>query len=153
MAINVFGYDKGIYPLHISAAFENIPRTNLLLIEKGGVQHYTWINDINRLVHSQSKHKGQKYFCERCLHCFTREYLLAQHKLDCKGVNGSPMRPRMPVEDQNILKFINHHKQLKAPYIIYADFGALTTKIEGAEIDSAKSNTKTTQHHETCGFG
>jgi hypothetical protein len=147
MAINVLVYDKGIYSLRISAASENIPRTNLLLIEKGGVQHYTWIKDVNRLLHSQSKNKGRKYFC------FTREDLLAQHKLNCKGVNGSPMRTRMPEEDQKILKFINHHKKLKAPYIINADFEALTTKIEGAELDPAKSNTQKTQHHETCGFG
>jgi hypothetical protein len=123
------------------------------LIEKGGVQHYTWIKDLNRLLHSQSKYEGRKYFCERCLHCFTREDLLAQHKPDYKGVNGCPMSTRMPAEDQKILKFINHHKQLKAPYIIYADFEALTTKIEGTELDPAKSNTQKTQHHETCGFG
>jgi hypothetical protein len=91
----------------------------------------------------------QSYFCERCLHCITREDLLAQLKLDCKGVNGSAMRTRMPEEDQNILKFINHHKQLNAPYVIYADFEAFTTKIEGAELDPAKSNTQKTQHHET----
>jgi hypothetical protein len=59
----------------------------------------------------------------------------------------------MPEEYQKILNFINHHKQLKAPYIIYADFEVLTTKIEGAELDPAKSNTRKTQHHETCGFG
>jgi hypothetical protein len=59
----------------------------------------------------------------------------------------------MPAENQKILKFINHHRQLKAPYIIYADFEALTTKIEGAELDPAKSNTQKSQHHETCGFG
>jgi hypothetical protein len=43
MAINVFGYDKDVYPLHIGAASKHIPRMNLLLIEKGRVQHYTWI--------------------------------------------------------------------------------------------------------------
>jgi hypothetical protein len=43
LAINVFGYDKSIYPLHISEAPAHIPRVNLLLIEKGEVQHYTWI--------------------------------------------------------------------------------------------------------------
>jgi hypothetical protein len=103
MAINVFGYDKGIYAPPKSAASENIPRTNLLLIEKGGVQHYMWIKALNRLLYNQSKHKEWKYFCERCLHCFTREDLLAQLKLDCKGVNGRPMRTRIPEEDQKIL--------------------------------------------------
>jgi hypothetical protein len=58
----------------------------------------------------------------------------------------------MPAEDQKILKFINYHKQLKAPCIIYADFEALTTKIEGVELDPANNNSQKTQHHETCGF-
>jgi len=153
MAINVFGYDKGVYPLRVSDAPDYIKRTSLLLIEKDGVQHYTWIKDLNRLLHSQSKYEGRKHFCERCLHCFTREDLLAKHRPDCKGISGVPMRTRMPTEDQKILRFVNHHKQLKVPYIIYADFEALTAKIEGAELDPTKSNTQKTQHHEACGFG
>ncbi|XP_064629257.1 uncharacterized protein LOC135488549 [Lineus longissimus] len=153
LAINVFGYDNGVYPLRVSEAPAYLQRTNLLLVEKGERQHYTWIKDLDRLLHDQSKHKERKHFCERCLHCFTRSDLLEGHKPDCKGIDGRPMRTRMPAEDQKMLRFVNHHKQLKAPYIIYADFEALTTKIEGAEFDPAKSNTQKTQHHETCGFG
>ena len=36
----------------------------------------------------------------------------------------------MPEEGKNKLAFQNHHKQLPAPFIIYADFEALIIKIE-----------------------
>jgi hypothetical protein len=45
----------------------------------------------------------------------------------------------MPAEDQKILKFIDHHKQLKSPYIVYTDFAALTTKIEGTKLDRPRA--------------
>ena len=49
----------------------------------------------------------------------------------------------MPEEkdDRNKLVFQNYYKQLPAPYIIFADSEALTTKIEGPELDPTQSNT------------
>ena len=128
-----------------------MPRINLLLIEKAGKFHYTWIKDLNRLLHDQSKHKERKYFCERCLHGYTREDLLEAHKPECRGIGQTAVRVEMP-EGKNKLAFLNHHKQLPAPYIIYADFEALTTKVEGPELDPTKSNTQRTQHHEACSY-
>ena len=58
----------------------------------------------------------------------------------------------MPEEGKNKLASQNHHKQLPAPYIIYADFEALTTKVEGPELDPTKSNTQRTQYHEACSY-
>ena len=58
----------------------------------------------------------------------------------------------MPEEGKNKLKFQNYHKQMPVPFVIYADFESLTTKIEGPELDPSKSNTQNTQHHETCGY-
>ena len=58
----------------------------------------------------------------------------------------------MPKEGENKLAFQNYHKQLPASYIIYADFKALTAKVEGPEPDPAKSNTQRTQHHEACSY-
>jgi hypothetical protein len=41
---------------------------------------------------------------------------------------------------------------MSAPYIIYADFEALTTKVEGPELDPTRSNTQRTQRHEACSY-
>ena len=153
LAINVFGWDKAVIVHRLSKQLEDIPRINLLLIEKAGKFHYTWIKNLNRLLNNQSKNTNRKHFCERCLHGYIREDLLEAHKSDCRGIGQTAVRVEMPEEGKNRLTFQNHHKQLPAPYIIYADFESLTTKIEGAELDPTKSNTsKKTQHHEACSY-
>ena len=146
LAINVFGWDKGVIVHRLSKQPEDMPRTNLLLIEKTGKFHYTWIKNLNRLLYDQSKHRAKKYFCERCLYGYKREDLLEAHRPECKGIGQTAVRVEMPEEGKNKLTFQNHHKQLPAPYIIYADFEALTTKVEGPELDPNKSNTQRTQH-------
>ncbi|KAK3800107.1 hypothetical protein RRG08_015073 [Elysia crispata] len=152
LAINVFGWDKGVIVHHLSKQPEEEARINLLLIEKAGKFHYTWIKDLNRLLYDQSKHRERKHFCERCLHGYSREDLLGAHRRQCKGIGQTAVRVEMPEEGKNKFTFQNHHKQLPAPYIIYADFEALTTKVEGPELDPTKSNTRRTQHHEACSY-
>ena len=110
------------------------------------------VKDLNRLLYDQSKHEHCKHFCERCLHSYTRKDLLEAHKPQCKGIGQTAVRVEMLEEDKNKLTFQNYHKQLPAPYIIYADFEAVTTKIDGAQPDPTKSNTQKTQHHEACSY-
>ena len=150
LAINVFGWDKGVIVHRLSKQPEEEVRINLLLVEKAGKFHYTWIKNLNRLLYDQSKHREKKYFCERCLHGYFREDLLEAHRQECKGIGQTAVRVEMPQEGK--LTFQNHHKQLPAPHVIYADFEALTTKVEGPELDPTKSNTQRTQHHEACSY-
>jgi len=152
LAINVFGWEKGIIVHHISKQPGSMPRINLLLIEEAGKFHYTWIKDLNRLLHDQSKHDGRKHFCERCLHGYSREDLLEAHKPDCQGIGKTAVRVEMPEEGKNKLTFQNFYKKFPAPYIIYADFEALTVRIEGPELNPDQSNTRNTQHHEACSY-
>ena len=152
LAINVFGWDKGVIVHHISNQPEDMPRTNLLLIEKAGKFHYTWIKNLSRLLYDQSKHREKKHFCERCLHGYSRGDLLENHKPECQGIGQTAVRVEMPEEGKNNLTFQNNHRQLPAPYIIYADFEALTTKLAGPELNPTMSNTQKTQHHKTCSY-
>ena len=96
LAINVFGWDKGVIVHHISKQPEDIPRINLLLIEKAGKFHYTWIKNLNRLLYDQNKHREQKHFCERCLHGYKREDLLEAHRPECKGIGQTAVRASSP---------------------------------------------------------
>lgn len=59
----------------------------------------------------------------------------------------------MPDKDKNILKFNNFHKQQPVPFVIYADFEAITEKISGCQLNDDKSNTNAYQKHTDCGFG
>ena len=144
LAINVFDWDKRVTVNRLSTQSDGMPRINLLLIEKAGKHHFTWTKDLNRLLYDQSKHRERKHFCERCLHGYTREDLLEAHRPDCRGIGQTAVRVEMPEEGQNKLIFQNHHKQLPAPFIIYEDFQALTTKVEGPELDPTKSNIQRT---------
>ncbi|GFR66063.1 hypothetical protein ElyMa_005547700 [Elysia marginata] len=152
LAINVFGWQKGVIVYHISKQHEVLRRINVLLIEEAEKFHYTWITDLDRLLYDQNNHREKTYFCERCLHGYTNEALLEKHKPACRGIGQTAVRVEMPEEGKNKLTFQNHHRQLPAPYIIYADFEALTTKIEGPELDPDQSNTQQTHHHEACSW-
>ena len=63
------------------------------------------------------------------------------------------MRVDMPEEGKNKLNVKNYHNQMSAPFVIYADFEALTRRVDGPELDPSKWNTQKTQHHEACGWG
>ena len=94
-----------------------------------------------------------------CLQCFSSERILANHVKNCLTINGN-QAINMPKKGENILKFNNFHKQLPVPFVIYADFEAITKKVQGCkqsdEMEKEKekrSYTKAYQTHEDCGCG
>lgn len=56
-------------------------------------------------------------------------------------------------KDNNILKFNNFHKQMPAPFVIYADFEAITEKVKGSEPNIDKPYTETYKKHKDFGQG
>ena len=78
-AINVFGWDdqkKNVIIYYISKQPTTLKRINLMLIERNGNRHYTWIKNFNRMLFDQTKYEGRKYFCETCLYGYSKESLL-----------------------------------------------------------------------------
>ena len=155
--INVFGYEKGQpFPIHISKeTFED--QMNLLLITEDEKKHYVLIKDFNKFMYNQSKHKERKHFCMYCLQCFSSERILANHVNNCLTINGA-QAINIPKQGENLLKFNNFHKQLPVPFVIYADFEAITKKVQGCkqseEMENEKnkgSYTEAYQTHEDCG--
>ena len=59
----------------------------------------------------------------------------------------------MPKKGENILKFNNFHKQLPVPFVICADFEAITKKVQGCGRNDNKLYTEAYQPHEDCGYG
>jgi len=120
-------------------------------LKKTFIHHYVLIKDFNKFMYNQTKHKERKHFCLYCLQCFSSERILMNHKENCIQVNGE-QAIEMPNKD-NILKFTNHHKQLPVPFVIYADFEAITKKVQGCRQNNNKSYTEAYQTHEDCGYG
>ena len=156
LAINVFGWENNCVIVHRKSEKEaNVPQINLMLIESGIIQHYCYVKRVSALLFDQTKNSNAKHYCMLCLTGFSRADLLENHKKYCNGVNGRPTRIEMPEEGKNTLSFQNHHKQMKVPYVIYADFEALVRKIPGCERgpeSKQKSYTEKTEWLEACGF-
>ena len=150
--INVFGYEeKQPYPIYISKErYED--HMELLLITKDENKHYVLIKDFNKFMFAQTKHEHRKHLCMHCLQCFSSERVLNDHKDNCIQVNGT-QAVKMPTKDNNTLKFNNFHKQQPVPFVIYADFEALTEKIQGCQPNNDKSYTEAYQKHTDCGYG
>ena len=121
-------------------------------LEKTFIHHYVLIKDFNKLMYNQTKHKESKHFCMYCLQCFSSERILIKHKDNCIQVNGE-QAVKMPDKDNNLLKFNNFHKQQAVPFVIYADFEAITEKVQGCMPSDGKSYTEAYQKHKDCGYG
>ena len=150
--INVFGYeDRQPYPIYVcKEKYED--HMELLLVTKDENKHYVLIKDFNKFMYNQTKHKERKHFCMHCLQCFSSGRVLNNHKENCIQVNGT-QAIRMPNKYNNILKFNNFHKQQPVPFVIYADFEAITEKVQGCQPDGNKSYTEAYQRHTDCGYG
>ena len=152
ISVNVFGYDPEhwIYPLRITKA-EHQNHVDLLYIVDKDNYHYCLIKNFNGLMHRHNKHNSKKFFCKFCLHAFSREELLQEHLPDCMSLNGV-QKTSLPEPGDNNLHFENHHKGLKVPFVIYADFESITQPIEQAERDPSQSYTDGYQVHIPCGY-
>ena len=130
--IDVFGYEsKQPFPIHISKeTFKD--QMNLLLITEDEKKHYVLIKNFNAFMYNQTKHKNKKHFCMYCMQCFSSERILANHVNNCLMINGNHAI-NMPKKGENILRFNNFHKQLPVPFVIYADFEAITKKVQGCK--------------------
>ena len=53
---------------------------------------------------------------------------------------------------ENILKFKNHFSQQRVAFVIYADFEAITKKVQGCRPNYNKSYTVAYQTHKDCGY-
>ena len=150
--INVVSYcNKEIFPIY-SSQERNKDELNLLLLTKTEGCHYILIKDFDTFMHNITKHSGKKYFCMFCLQHFSSERILTDHKENCIIINGT-QGITMPTKRNNILKFNGFNKQLPVPFVIYADFEAITEKIDSCQCNDNKSYTEAYQNHLDCGYG
>lgn len=150
ISVNVFGYEqKELFPVYITKEKKE-NHVNLLLIANNETRHYCLIRNLNRLLSSLTKKKAQKYFCEYCLHGFIREDLLLDHEPHCS--KHGPQKIKLPNEDNDVLYFLDVQKQLKVPFVIYADFESYLVKCDQQPLNPSILFTQKTQEHKPSGF-
>ena len=149
ISINVYGLDEkeNVYPLKVCDEVK-IDHRDILLVENDESWHYVYIKSFEKLVRKQkTSHHGTVEVCRKCFTHFDNQYKPAQEKLlihheYCKL--NKPMRIELPVDDP-ILKFKHVERQIRVPYVVYADFEAILHPVDN-------STTGIYQTHEPMSF-
>ncbi|KAB0801617.1 hypothetical protein PPYR_03803 [Photinus pyralis] len=166
ISINVYGVEKILKdgttsyeivgPLYYSK-LKKQHYINLLYISNDmGNQHYCLIKDFSKLVSKQlSNSNGKKIFCDACIHYFRTENALKRHtERDCNQVYTKLPSTNPKVDKtgnicpENILTFNNYHKQIRHPFVVYADFESMIVPIQTVEPNPLQSFSIQTQKHE-----
>ena len=96
---------------------------NLLMVSEDGINHYTAIKSLSRLLKSSNtKHRCKQHFCMNCLQGFMQESSKDQHQVYCE--NNESVRVEMPKQGSTI-EFKDGQNQFKVPFIMYADFESI----------------------------
>ncbi|MGH9021455.1 MAG: hypothetical protein ACRDV0_10690 [Acidimicrobiales bacterium] len=122
--------------------------------------HYCWISDLSRLVSSQiSKDHAKLYFCDGCLIYFKSQSSLILHQShDCKHTYSLTPSEGLKVDKfgksvpENILKFDSIEKQMRVPFVVYADFESVLKPVETVEPNPQNSYTLKSLKHEPYSF-
>ncbi|XP_077260494.1 uncharacterized protein LOC143896465 [Temnothorax americanus] len=154
ISINVYAIEgektPNVLPIRLTD-LKKEKHVNLLYVQDprdDNVGHFAWIKNLSRLVSSQlSRYDGRKYFCDRCLHYFHSSEKLEAHGVDCREINNCAIR--LPSEDDKWLRFKNHSRKERLPFVVYAD---LECTLEKTDADPTTS-TYTSQHHRVFSIG
>ncbi|KAK3742158.1 hypothetical protein QZH41_020479, partial [Actinostola sp. cb2023] len=103
ISVSVFGFEEQeLFPLYITKDKKEL-HVNLLLYSQDTRRHYCLIRNLDRLLHSLSRHHGRMYHCNYCMHGFVRQDLLDDHEPHC-GRHG-PQKIKLPDEDHTTLQY------------------------------------------------
>jgi hypothetical protein len=151
LSINVFALDGiDIVPLKITSHRGRLHHVNLLLLQNEKTSHYCLIHDLNKFLSRTKSHANKHFFCCYCLTGYTRSDLLQDHIPYC-SIHGA-QRVKLPEPEDNILKFQEFDRQLRVPFVIYADFETLNKKIHSCAPDPSRSSTTHDTLLEPCSF-
>jgi hypothetical protein len=139
ISFNVYSFfddeGRGRYPVYLSKISQE--HAVDLLFWNG---HYAWIKYFSGFLADGSAHHGAHFYCKRCLGRFQLHTALQRHLQHCLSVDDCKQVFTMPPEGTK-LRFINVRYQQRFPFIVYADFEALTVP-----CDQLTASAKKQQH-------
>lgn len=69
-SVNVFCFEKELFPLYISQLDQAAKNVDLLYLQENGNSHFCLITDLNRVLGSTKRCKNKYFFCRRCVTWF-----------------------------------------------------------------------------------
>ena len=116
ISINVFGYEDCVYPLRVSKVVDKTA-INLLLISDDEKQHYCLIENMSRLLSSQTGNQQHtSHYCMKCLNPFHSQEALSKHIDYC--YSNEAVKVDMPDEETTI-SFKNIQKSMRMHGNVY----------------------------------
>ena len=151
ISVNVFGYENNqVFPLYISAQ-PFLLHVDLLFLTSNGQSHWCLIENFDRFMSHFRKRKGYAY-CRYCLQGFTSQRVLNNHLQFCSKKDAQYVTyPRKGEDDE--LKFTEVAKQVRVPFVIYADFETFCQTFDTCSPDPETSFTENQLKYEACGYG
>ena len=123
---------------------------NLLFIHEDGINHYTAIKSLSRLLSSSNSNtKCKQHFCTNCLQGFTREFSRDQHQAYCE--DNESIRVEMPLVGSTV-EFKDGQNQFKVPFIMYMDFESILEPIESPNPDPNQPYSQHVNQHVSSGW-
>lgn len=152
ISINLFCYEESeFFPLRITDVRGRRHHINLLLLSNADRKHYFLIANTSRLLSSLTKHDGQRFYCDYCLHRFSEERLLREHVPHCSPYG--EQKTRLPeTAEEKIMCFRNYTLCNKVPFTIYADFESFIVPYHRCDAPPHTSSTATESLHVPSGF-
>ena len=109
---------------------------NLLMVSEDGIQHYTAIKSLSRLLSSKNSNtKRKQHFCMNCLQDFMQESSRDQHQVYCE--DNESVRVEMPKQGSTI-EFKDRQNQFNVPFIIHTDFESILEPMGPQDSGSLK---------------
>lgn len=124
LSINVYAFDKYVYPLLVSKNTVKNPQHEIdLLYYK---QHFYCIRSLSRLIshYAGSQHHQAHHVCRKCLLSYKSKSDLDTHRRCCT-LDGQVLQ--LPPEGTT-KKFSNPSAQYRSDFVIYYDFECLNKK-------------------------
>ncbi|KAK3108933.1 hypothetical protein FSP39_019099 [Pinctada imbricata] len=153
ISVNILGFEEEtIFPLYISTVKEAAHEVDLLYLQNEETSHYCWIKNLNRVLARTKTRKHNHHFCRYCLQGFQQKHTLEKHLRYC-SVNDAQCISMPEQGKDDVLTFKDFHKQMRVPFVIYADFETFAKKTNADLPDPSKSNTTSIVHYTPCGYG
>ncbi|XP_057311370.1 uncharacterized protein LOC130649159 isoform X1 [Hydractinia symbiolongicarpus] len=143
IAVHVLTKDdiEGVYMCRKSKHLDRDETVVLFLLCEGDKRHYIAVKNLSGVLSkANSKHEHKEHYCLNCLSGFPSERKRDEHFEYCK--NNDAVNIQLPKEGST-LTFTHGQYQLKAPFIMYADFEAFT---KPEEIECGSSTEKVGKH-------
>jgi len=146
ISVNVLcsGDESGFVSLYVSKERDRPHHVNLSDESK----HYVWVKNLSRLVRGRTKHDGQTFICNHCLHPFSNKDTLDRHVLNCQRHPAQDVKYPNPENPKECtVEFRNKAARFRLPFYLVCDFESFLTPLEqDDDVDAVKATNIIDEH-------